>query len=251
MSEAWLEFTDPQTYGRALASHAGRLARQVLGHEPVFRLALSGGSGPLPFFRHLTYPGLFPVALWSRTHVFFVDERMVPEDHPDSNFAAAQKHLFSRVPLPQGNIHRMGGELSPETAARDYARILLDHFRLEKNETPAFDLVMLGMGADGHTASLFPASALPPEQTLVWSVPPPKALPSVARLTLTEQVLGAAREIIFHILGADKHTALRLILAGDRTLPAARIRARRQSWYICPALTDTNPPSKGRLHGRF
>jgi 6-phosphogluconolactonase len=251
VSEAWLEFADPETYGRALASHAGRLARQVLGHEPIFRLALSGGSGPLPFFRHLTDPGLFPAALWSRTHVFFVDERMVPGNHPDSNFAAAQKHLFSRLPLPQDNIHRMNGELSPQTAARQYARTLAEHFRPAPGQIPAFDLVMLGMGADGHTASLFPAAALQPEQTLVWPVPPPQARPSVARLTLTEQVLSAAREAIFHVLGADKHRALRLILAGDRTLPAARICARRQSWYVCPALTDNNPPSKGRLHGRF
>ena len=249
MSEAWLEFTDPESYGRALASHAGRLARQVLDREPVFRLALSGGSSPLPFFRHLCDPGLFPPALWSRIHVFFADERMVPEDHPDSNFAAAQQHLLSRVPLPQENIHRMGGELSPQTAAREYAWTLADHFRIEPGQTPEFDLVMLGMGADGHTASLFPASALPPEQALVCPVPPPEALPSVARLTLTQQVLSAAREVVFHILGADKHTALRQILAGDRTLPAARIHARRQSWYVCPALTDNT--SKGRLHGRF
>jgi len=251
VSEALLEFADPESYGRALASHAGRLARQVLARKRVFNLALSGGSGPLPFFRHLSGPGLFPAAIWPRTHVFFVDERMVPADHPDSNFAAAQKHLFSRVPLPRENIHRMGGELSPETAAKEYTRILLDHFRPGPGETPAFDLVMLGMGADGHTASLFPASKLPPEHALVCPVPPPAALPRVARLTLTEQVLSAAREVIFHVLGADKHKALRLILAGDRTLPAARIRARRQSWYVCPALTDNNPPSKGRLHGRF
>lgn len=236
MNGAWLEFPDPESYGRALASHAGRLARRTLAREPFFSLALSGGSSPLPFYRHLADPGLFPAALWSRTHVFFVDERMVPAVHPDSNFGSAQKHLLSRVPLPQTHVHRMRGELTPEAAATDYARELLDHFRPGTGDTPAFDLVALGMGADGHTASLFPASALPPRRMLTAPVPPPRAIPQVARLTLTPRVLNAAREVIFHILGADKHPALRMIHAGDLSLPAAGIRAQRQSWYVCPAL---------------
>lgn len=236
MSGAWLEFPDQESYGRALASHAGRLARQTLAREQFFRLALSGGSSPLPFFRHLADPGLFSGALWARTHVFFVDERMVPAVHPDSNFGSAQRHLLSRVPLPQAHVHRMRGELTPEAAAADYARDLREHFRPGPEETPAFDLIALGMGTDGHTASVFPASTLPPGHSLAAPVPPPQASPRVARLTLTEQVLNAAREVIFHVLGADKHPALRLIRAGDRTRPAGRIHARRQSWYVCPAL---------------
>jgi len=236
MTGAWLEFPDQESYGRALASHAGRLARQALSRGPLFRLALSGGSSPLPFFRHLADPALFPAALWARTHVFFVDERMVPVAHPDSNFGSAQGRLFSRVPLPNGNIHRMRGELTPEAAATDYAKTLVEYFRLGPEETPAFDLIALGMGADGHTASLFPASALPPRHVLAAPVPPPQAFPQVARLTLTRRVLNAAREVIFHILGADKHPALRMIRAGDLSLPASRIHAQRQSWYVCPAL---------------
>ena len=236
MTGAWLEFPDPESYGRALASHAGRLARRALACGQLFRLALSGGSSPLPFFRHLADPSLFPAALWSRTHVFFVDERMVPADHAHSNFGSAQHNLLSRVPLPQENIHRMRGELTPEAAASDYAQTLLEHFRPGPEAPPAFDLVALGMGADGHTASLFPASALPPRHMLTAAVPPPQAIPQVARLTLTPRVLNAAREVIFHILGADKHPALRMIRAGDLSLPAAGIHAQRQSWYVCPAL---------------
>ncbi len=236
MTGAWLEFSDTKSYGRALASHAGRLARQALARRPLFRLALSGGSSPLPFFRHLTDPSLFPAELWGRTHVFFVDERMVPADDANSNFGSAQHNLLSLVPLPQDNIHRMRGELTPEAAAKDYARTLLDHFRPGFEEPPVFDLVALGMGADGHTASLFPASALPPRHVLAAPVPPPQAFPQVARLTLTLRVLNAAREVIFHILGADKHPALRLIRAGDLSLPASGVHAQRQSWYVCPAL---------------
>jgi len=247
----WLQFSDEQSFGRAGASHVGRLARRTLAARPVFRLALSGGNSPLPLFRGLTDPTLFPAQLWLRTHVFFVDERMVAPDHPDSNFGSVTTHLLNRVPIPAVNIHRMRGELPPEQEAREYARQLVRHFGCGPAEIPTFDLIVLGMGADGHTASLFPGTELSPVHPLVAPVPPPRAKPHVARLTLTPQILNAAREILFMISGADKHSMLRAIRSGDRTLPASRIDVRPQSWYLYPALTDNNPSSHGRSHGRF
>lgn len=236
----WLHFADEASFGRAAASHVGRLARRALGGGPVFRLALSGGRSPLPLFDGLADPGLFPAGLWARTHIFFADERMVPPDHPDSNYGAVAARLLRRVPVPEANVHPMRGDLPAERAADDYEKLMLAHFGCPPGQAPAFDLVVLGMGADGHTASLFPG-AEPDPRRLAASVPPPDASPRVARLTLTPRALNAAREILFLVLGADKHPALRRILAGDGSLPAARIDARPQSWYLCPALNDNTP----------
>ena len=111
MSASWLFFPDEKQFGQAAASHAGRLARAVLEKHSHFILALSGGRGPLPFFRHLADADLFAPEMWTRTHIFFVDERMVPPDHADSNFGSARRHLLDRVPVPEENIHRMPGEL--------------------------------------------------------------------------------------------------------------------------------------------
>lgn len=236
----WLQFAGEASFGRAAASHVGRLARRALADGPVFRLALSGGRSPQPLFDGLADPGLFPAGLWARTHIFFADERMVPPDHPDSNFGAVAAHLLGRVPIPAANVHPMRGDLPAGRAADDYEERMLAHFGCPPGQAPAFDLVVLGMGADGHTASLFPG-AEPDPRRLAAPVPPPDASPRVARLTLTPRVLNAAREVLFLVLGADKHPALRRILAGDGSLPAARIDARPQSWYLCPALNDNTP----------
>lgn len=243
MTRVWLEFTDADSMGRAAASHVGRIARCVLERAPMFRLALSGGASPLGMFRHLTNPIIFPPRLWKRTHVFFVDERLVPPDHDDSNFGAARAHLLDHAPIPPANIHRMPGELPPEEAVRIYAADLAQSF--DTDGVPVFDLIILGMGADGHTASLFPgAPARAPRHSLVTLVSAPDRHPRVARLTLTPAVLDAATQVLFLILGADKHPALRTVRTGTTNLPAALVDARRQSWYTCPPL----PPHETNAH---
>ncbi len=241
MKRVWLEFTDPGLLGRAAASHVGRLARSVLEDAPIFRLALSGGASPLGMFRHLTAPDIFPARFWKRTHIFFVDERLVPPDHPDSNFGSVARHLLDCAPIPAQNIHRMLGELPPNEAARAYAADLARSFG--QSNAPIFDLIVLGMGADGHTASLFPDAPSPdPRHPVVTPVPTPRLSPHVPRLTLTPAVLNAARQILFVIQGTDKHPALRAIRAGNPSLPAAQVDARRQSWYICPPLQAGHHP---------
>jgi len=229
----WLQFTDEESCGRAAASHIGRLARRVLAERRTFRLALSGGRSPLPLFRHLADPGLFP--FWEATHVFLVDERMVPRDHPDSNFGSIRTHLLDLVPIPADNVHPMNTELPAGRAARDYETLLGRQFGCAPPRFPALDLAVLGMGGDGHTASIFPAGELPQGYDWVAPVPPPAAKPAVARLTLTPAVLNAAREVLFMVLGADKHPVLQKIRSGRRDWPASRIDVRPQSWYLFPA----------------
>ncbi len=240
MTRVWLEFTDADSMGRAAASHVGRIARHVLERAPLFRLALSGGTSPLGMFRHLTASAIFPPRLWERTHIFFADERLVPPYHADSNFGAVARHLLEHVPIPPMNVHRMPGELPSDEARKAYAADLARSF--DTDGIPVFDLIILGMGADGHTASLFPGSpARAPRHFLVTSVPAPDQHPRVARLTLTQPVLGAAARVFFLIQGADKHPALRTIRAGTIDLPAALVDARRQSWYTCPPLPFHGP----------
>jgi 6-phosphogluconolactonase len=250
MHETCLQFEDERNFGRTAAAHLGRVARQVLETRPLFRLALSGGRSPLPLFEALRDPDLFPTNFWGRTHVFFADERMVPSDHPDSNFGLASRHLLDHVPIPAANVHPMPAHLPLEAAATRYAQTLTDCCGCLPGQTPVLDLVVLGMGADGHTASLFPDARLPEDHPLVAPVPTPSAMPHVPRLTLTPRVLNSAREIVFLILGADKHAALLAIDNGDDSLPAARVDVCPQSWYICPPL-PTNPTPHGRFHGRF
>lgn len=232
MNASWLFFLDEEQFGRAAASHAGRLARAVLEKRPRFTLALSGGRGPLPFFRHLADAGLFAPEMWARTHIFFVDERMVPPDHAESNFGSARKHLLDRVPVPEENIHRMPGELPQVAAAAAYTETLDGFFGCRP---PVFDLLVLGMGADGHTASIFPVqSPLQGDQPVSPATAPEAAVS--ARLTLTGPVLDAAANVLFLVLGADKHEPLRRIRSGDRNLPAGRVRGGRRCWYVCPPL---------------
>lgn len=232
---AWIFFTDKEQFGRAAASHAGRVARVALGRQQYFSLALSGGSSPLPFFHHLADPGLFAPEFWERTHIFFADERMVPPDHPESNFGSIKKHLLDHVCLPEANIHRMPGELPQNDAAASYAETLDAFFGCRP---PVFDLLVLGMGADGHTASLFPGTFDADRQDNQTAVMPVTAIGAAIpdRLTLTLPVLNAAQEILFLVQGADKHKPLGRIRSGDRSLPAGMVQGRRQSWYVYPPM---------------
>jgi 6-phosphogluconolactonase len=250
MKGTCLQFEDEEDFGRAAASRVGEAARQALRTRPAFLLALSGGRSPLPFFAALRDPDLFPPVVWDRTQIFFADERVVPPDHPDSNYGSACRHLLDHVPIPMANVHPMPVHLPLETAAARYAQTLTVQSGCLPGQIPVLDLVVLGMGADGHTASLFPGADLPADHPLVAPVPQSPIAPRVPRLTLTSAVLNTAREILFLVLGADKHPALLAMDGGDDSLPASRIDVCPQSWYVCPPI-PTNPPPHGRLHGRF
>ena len=187
---------------------AAECERRFLDASPR-TLALSGGRTPRPVYERLAtldYP-------WSETKVFFGDERCVPPDHPDSNYRMAFEALLSRVPA---EVYRMPGETCDASAYEADLR------RAFGPGIPSFDLVFLGLGDDGHTASLFPGDrALEEQERLAVRV----ERPDHPRLTLTLPVLSAAKLAIFLVSGPGKRDALKRLLAGDTTIPAARVHA--------------------------
>lgn len=189
-----------------------------------FAVVLAGGSTPRPLYALLADPGApHRAALpWARTHVFFGDERTVPPDHVESNYGMARDVLLARVPVPPENVHRIRGEEDPEVAAKGYE----DGLRAFFGPAPRFDLVLLGLGADGHTASLFPGSLALEERSRLVAAPFVPAL-GVHRITLTLRALDAASRVVFLVSGASKAPALARILSGEpgaAALPAARVR---------------------------
>jgi 6-phosphogluconolactonase len=197
------------------------LAEKAITRSGCFHLTLAGGSTPLSLYRHLASDDRFSRLDWTAVHLYWGDERCVPPDHEQSNFRAAQRTLIDQIPIPEENVHRMPGELEPERGALAYEQLLYRQFRWK---TPVFDLVLLGMGADGHTASLFPGDdALGERKRWVVAVdhqaPPP---PGVSRLTLTLPLLNVARSVIFLVAGQDKAQAVRRVQQGE-DLPAGMV----------------------------
>ena len=182
-------------------------AQRAIGDSGRFAVALAGGSTPQRAYELLADTHRDDVD-WDRVHVFFGDERGVPPDHEDSNYFMAQEALLSRVPV--GSVHRMRGEMKPREAAALYEKELEEFF----SGPPGLDLVLLGMGEDGHTASLFPRTpALDARDR--WAVENPVEKLSTVRLTLTVPTINAARTVVFLIAGEGKAEALRKILEGD------------------------------------
>ena len=209
------------------------LLEQALSGQGTATMAVSGGSTPALWFRELVDLDLD----WSRIHLFWVDERAVPPTHERSNYAGAKAAFLDPSGIPSSNIHRMRAEASDlAIAAMDYEAELRDSVRLKLGGVPALDLVVLGIGDDGHTASLFPGDAtLFVTDKLV--APVPAAGQREARLTLTSPVLESARATVVIVLGASKHPALERVWAasGDlRETPARVIRGCRGSvtWVI-------------------
>jgi 6-phosphogluconolactonase len=230
MNGAGLErFPDLEAASRHAAGLTARVARSAAAERGRFSLALSGGSTPARFFELLAGEDL----PWDLVHVFWADERLVAQDSPDSNFRLAREHLLSGAPIPTGNVHPMAiappGPTTPEQQARAYEGILRSFFGGEG--FPAFDVIHLGLGGDGHTASLFPGQpALSERGRLVVPVEYAKASPPVPRLTLTLPVINAARQVFFLISGSDKLRLAEDILAGrggaypaDSVRPAGRL----------------------------
>ena len=229
---------DATTLARAAADAFLHAARESIAATSRFTVALSGGSTPKAIFKllahdHATGANLLP---WGKVQIFFGDERHVPPDHPDSNYRMANETLLSKVPIPAENIHRIEGELHAAEAAVRYDARLRSVFAIPGNPTPRFDLVMLGMGSDGHTASLFAGSAgLGEKSSLVCANWIEKF--QSHRITFTFPLINAAAEVLFIAGGADKATILRNILHGDpsgQTYPAQAIRPvnGRLTWLI-------------------
>jgi 6-phosphogluconolactonase len=205
----------------ALAAQAAeqmtQAAEKAAATRGVARIAVSGGSTPKAAFQLLAdaaqpWRARMP---WDKLELFWVDERCVPPDDADSNYRMTREALLDKVPLKPEQVHRMEGELEPAVAAARYESLLRNRFRLEGAETPRFDLVALGMGPDGHTASLFPHTEAIHEMGLLVAANhvPQK---NTWRLTLTWPVINAAASVFFLIGGADKAETVRDVFTGTR-----------------------------------
>jgi 6-phosphogluconolactonase len=242
-------FPDRGAMMRAVAERIVERARDAIASRGRFLLTLSGGSTPEPLYELLATPAFAQRIEWPRVDVFWSDERCVPRDHRDSNYAMARKSLLDHVPLLADHVHRMRGEAEPAQAAAAYERMLRTFFGDEAGPPArSFDLVLLGMGADGHTASLFPGSAAAREAQR-WVVATPGPLPESWRITLTPVVLNAASEVMFLVAGADKAARLREVLEDPQAnaLPARSIAPTSGAlhWLVDAAaatqLRDTRP----------
>ena len=207
-------FDDLADLSERAAGEFSRVARQSADERGRFFVALAGGSTPRGLYRLLAGDERRSAVPWNQMQVFWGDERCVPPDHPDSNFRMAYEALLAKVAIAAENVHRMRGEDPPEQAAQEYERELRDAFGLTPGELPRFDLILLGLGADAHTASLFPGSpALHEQSRLVAALYVEKL--QANRLTLTPPVLNAARRVVFLVAGADKAPALHAVLQGE------------------------------------
>lgn len=223
----------PDALAQAAASEVLAVLESAMAWRGEAHLCLSGGRTPAALHRVLAS---LPFDGWSHVHIWFGDERTVPADHPDSNLRMARETLLSAVPIPEDHVHRLEGELPPTEAAARYDEALRGLARRQERQAPTFDLLVLGMGADAHTASLFPASPLleseggsresgvESQESGVASdaESPPLAagrfaaavdVPAMGtwRLTVTPATIRAARAVFVLVAGADKHPALRRV----------------------------------------
>ena len=221
-------------------------ARTAIEARGVFRVALSGGTTPNAVYPLLRSEPRVRRVDWSRVEFFWGDERAVPPDDPESNFGTAYRMFISQLPgVRPDAIHRMQGE-GPDldASALAYETELRLAFNARGDSPPVFDLVWLGLGPDGHTASIFAGSSAVRVKDR-WVVANWVPSRQVWRLTITYPVIDAAREVVFLATGENKANALRHIRSGRSPLPAARVRARRQVWLIDAAAAGQTPSEAG------
>ncbi len=229
---------------------AGRfatVAEERIAENGRFTVALSGGSTPKALYQLLTQPPYRDAIDWQRVHVFWGDERSVPPDAAESNYRMARETLLIHVPVPVDQIHRIQGDIDPEDAAKRYEQELITFFGLVPGEAPEFDLILLGIGADGHTASLFPGTvALEENDRLVVANPVDKL--GTVRITFTVPVLTEAANVMVLAAGADKAAAVQRALEGPYEpvqTPAQVLRTAAGSvtWLL-------DQPAGGSLQGQ-
>jgi 6-phosphogluconolactonase len=228
-------WTDAGELAERSAERIATAANAAVAHRGRFTLCLSGGETPALTYSRLG-AGLDGDIPWSDVHVFWGDERCIPLERPDSHFTMAADLMLSQVPIPPGNVHRARGEAAdPAAAAAEYEAMLHGFFAPGPGEPPRFDLVLLGMGEDGHVASLFPGSAGLRERDR-WVVEHyvVKRGERVRRLTLTMPVITAAREVMILVSGKAKADALSAVLHDAADLPATHVNAEasRVRWMV-------------------
>ncbi|OIN96673.1 MAG: 6-phosphogluconolactonase [Anaerolineae bacterium CG1_02_58_13] len=235
-------FKDADELSRAAAELFVTLAVQSIRERGRFLVALSGGSTPMALYRLLARE---PID-WTRIHVFWGDERLVPPEDPENSYGQAWEALLKHIPIPTENIHRVASELDPVAAARDYASILRE-FAAPPLDWPRFDLVLLGLGEDGHTASLFPGSPVDATEPVIAVTAQYQGRPA-RRVTLTPPVFNAARQVIFLVTGANKAVTLKGVFSdynSSEQIPAKRIQPAdgQVTWLVDKAAGKEIKPS--------
>jgi 6-phosphogluconolactonase len=215
----------------ALAEAAGRAiveaAQDAVKARGRFTVALAGGGTPRATYERLAAAPLRDRMPWSNTWAFFGDERGVPPDHADSNYRMASQAMLTKVPIPPAQVSRIRGEGDdPEAVATEYARRLAEVFETKRGELPRFDLILLGMGVDGHIASLFPGSPVLKEVFRCVAAVHAAAATIPQRFTFTFPILNAADRVMFLVAGSEKAKVVKAVLgeSGGSGLPAGMVR---------------------------
>ncbi len=234
-------FADAETLARRAAEWLCDAANAASGK---FAICLSGGSTPRRLYEMLSANPIAARMPWDRIHWFFGDERFVPHDHPDSNFRMVETALFSRAPIARANIHPIRTEgVTPEQAAADYEQTLQRFYGGTSldSKRPLFGVMLLGLGEDGHTASLFPGNPVLNERRR-WAAAVTGG-PGHTRITLTYPILNSSALAAFLVAGQSKRDILARALSGDNSLPAVEVRpVGRLFWFVdraaCPQVSD-------------
>jgi 6-phosphogluconolactonase len=232
MSVQWFTRQDPRAAAAACAQHVSAVLEQALASQEHATLAVSGGSTPKLLFQSMVASG-FP---WQRVHLFFVDERCVPPNDPESNYRLANENLIAPAHIPPAQVHRIHAEIKPETAAQQYTSDIRNFFGLEEGEMPHFDVVQCGMGPDAHTASLFPGEASIEDREQIASAVYVEKF-GKWRVTLMPGALLAAKNTVFLVTGADKAPGVGEVFHQEfdpKHYPAQLIsrQGKRVTWFL-------------------
>ncbi len=221
-----IQLADIEAIAQEAAKRWLAIAQEATATRGSFSIALSGGKTPRPLYQLMASEPLRGQAPWDKTYIFWGDERRVPPGHEDSDYRMAKETLLDHVPVPGDHIFPMMGQGLASTAVRDYETKLRKHFNLQGGEWPQFDLILLGMGADGHIASIFPGTrAVSDLSNMVVAYEVPKL--HQERITVTRPVLNHARNILILVSGEEKAAALAATLQGPHqpsTYPAQGIQ---------------------------
>jgi len=241
---------DPAALADTAARTVVQIATDAVKARRRFTVALAGGITPRTTYERLAASPLREQMPWDQTWVFFGDERGVPPDHPDSNYRMANAALLSKVPIPAAQVARIRGEAEDaEAAAAEYARVMTEVFGSRRGELPSFDLILLGMGIDGHTASLFPGSPVLKEVFRPVAAVHAAAASIPQRFTFTFPLINAAARVMFLVAGGEKAKVVKAVFTEPGAgLPASMVQPTngRLTWLLDRSAAALLGTSKSR-----
>jgi len=241
---------DPAALADTAARTVVQIATDAVKARRRFTVALAGGLTPRTTYERLAASPLREQMPWEQTWVFFGDERGVPPDHPDSNYRMANAALLSKVPIPAAQVARIRGEAEDaEAAAAEYARVMTEVFGSRRGELPSFDLILLGMGIDGHTASLFPGSPVLKEVFRPVAAVHAAAASIPQRFTFTFPLINAAARVMFLVAGGEKAKVVKAVFTEPGAgLPASMVQPTngRLTWLLDRSAAALLGTSKSR-----